>query len=122
LLAFRARMLEWSQKIDDLIGELTPSITPITLPADGEPEVLESASPGSAVTVTQSFKKIPVLIKQLDGKERLSIEVATILQFCDGKHSVEEICEKTTYPKVKVNQILTEYQKKKWLDLKKVLV
>jgi len=122
LLAFRSRMLEWSSKLDELIGDFVTPITPVRLPADGEPEVLESTPSGSAVTVTQGFKKIPVLMKQLDGKEKFPIEVATILQFCDGKHSVEEICEKTSYPKVKVNQIIMEYQKKKWLDLKKVLV
>lgn len=122
LLGFRSRMLEWSQKIDELIGEHVTPITPVSVHADGEPEVLISASQGLAVAVTQSYKKIPVLIKQLDGKEKLSLEVANLLQFCDGKNSVEEICEKTAYPKVKVNQIIMEYQKKKWLDLKKVLV
>ena len=122
LLAFKSRMHEWSQKIDELIGDLVIPITPISVPAEGKPEVLDSAPSGSVVSLTHNFKKIPVLMKQLDGKEKFPIEVATILQFCDGKHSVEEICERTTYPKVKVNQIITEYQKKKWLDLKKVLI
>ncbi|MDD1779314.1 MAG: hypothetical protein LUQ65_14195 [Candidatus Helarchaeota archaeon] len=122
LLAFKSRMLEWSQKIDELIGEIVTPITPVYVHADGESEVLESVSPGSAVTIAQSYKKIPVLLKPLDGKEKFPLEVANLLQFCDGKHSVEEICEKTSYPKVKVNQILMEYQKKKWLDIKKILI
>jgi len=116
LLAFRARMQEWSQKIDDLIGEVAiPS-----MPIEEVPEKLEGVQSETA-TVTQSFKKLPLLIKKLDGKEKFPIEVATVLRFCDGEHSIEEICEKTKYPKVKVNSIIREYNQKKWLDLKKVL-
>ena len=118
LLAFRSRMQEWSAKIDELIG-------PITLLQDLSPapkkEIIAESSQSGSGTLTQSLKRLPMLVKKLDGKEKFPIEVATILQFCDGKHSVEEICEKTSYPKVKVNQIISEYQKKKWVDLKKVM-
>ena len=122
LLAFRSRMLEWSQRIDELIGDLVTQISSLNMPAEVEPAVSGSPPSGSSVGVPQNFKEVPVIIKQLTGKEKFPLEVATILQYCDGKHSIEEICEETTCPKVKVNQILTEYQKKKWLDFKKVLV
>ena len=116
LLAFRSRMQEWSPKIDELIGDVVMPSTPV----QEEPEMVERAQSRTA-TAPQSFRKLPVLTKKLDGKEKFPIEVATVLQFCDGKHSVEEICEKTNYLKVKINQILVEYQKKKWLDFKKVM-
>lgn len=116
LLAFRSRMQEWSPKIDELIGDVVMPSTPV----QEVPETVERAQSRTA-TAPQSFRKLPVLTKKLDGKEKFPIEVATVLQFCDGKHSVEEICEKTNYLKVKINQILVEYQKKKWLDFKKVM-
>ncbi|MDD1779315.1 MAG: hypothetical protein LUQ65_14200 [Candidatus Helarchaeota archaeon] len=122
LLAFRPRMHEWSQKIDELIGEGATPVTPYCAPAEGEPEVLGSASSDPTGETVQNFKKVPVITKQLTGKEKFPLEVATILQFCDGKNSIEEICEKADLSKVKVNEVLTEYQKKKWLELKKVLV
>lgn len=119
LLAFRSRAQEWSKKIDELIKvDITPTIQIEAMPAPKKMEKSEGAPAGTGA----SLRRLPLLIKKLDGKEKFPIEVATVLQFCDGQHSVEEICAKTNYPKVKVNQIITEYQKKKWVELKKVMV
>ncbi len=116
LLAFKTRMHDWSGKIDDILGE-------IVIPSKIEPKEskpIKSSTPAPVKHGTVA-KKVPTLIKKLTGKEKFSIESASILQFCDGKRSVTEICEATSLPKVKVNQTLGELQRKGWIKFKRVL-
>ena len=104
-------MHEWSGKIDDVLGE-------VEIPSEIKPKESE---PPEVVKRGRISKKVPTLVKKLTGKEKFSLESASILQFCDGKLSVEEICKETNIPKVKVNQILAELQKKRWIKFKRVL-
>lgn len=116
LLAFKTRMHEWSGKIDDVLGE-------VEIPSEIEPTESEPIESKEVEVVKRGkiSKKVPSLVKKLTGKEKFSLESASILQFCDGKRSVEEICKETNIPKIKVNQILAELQKKRWIKFKRVL-
>ncbi|MFX0138923.1 MAG: hypothetical protein ACFFDN_35105 [Candidatus Hodarchaeota archaeon] len=71
---------------------------------------------------SRGFKDFPFLKKKLTGKEKIPIEVTRILQFCDGNHSIGDISEETGYPKIKVSQTIREYHKKKWIEIKRLLL
>ncbi|NVM27882.1 MAG: hypothetical protein HWN65_03485 [Candidatus Helarchaeota archaeon] len=68
----------------------------------------------------RSFKDLPVLNKKLS-EQKISFEAGQILKFCDGKHTIEEICYETDYNKLKVKEVIREYQRKKWIEIKRVL-
>ncbi|MHA1130628.1 MAG: hypothetical protein ACTSQI_06585 [Candidatus Helarchaeota archaeon] len=124
LLAFKARMHEWSAKIDEKIGDL--SIPTKSIFSESKQEEVKSVEPATtapkpALGMKKGFRDVPVLIKKLRGKEKFPIEVAQVLNLCDGKHSIEEICMKTNYNIVKVKDILYEYEKKKWIKHKRIL-
>lgn len=116
LLAFKTRMYEWSEKIDNVLGTIS---IPSTIVAK-ESQPVESIKP-SIVKKKTGIRKIPLLTKNLTGKEKFSIEASSIIQFIDGKRSVDEICDETKYPKLKVNQVLIELQKKGMIKFKKFL-
>ncbi len=117
LLSFKARMYDWTNRIDGLIGEvaLQPAIQPLDSVAEIEEPEVQPSQPKS-----KGVKTVPLLIKEI-GKERFPLEVAQILQYCDGKHSTEEIAQITTYSQLKVESIIREYQKKKWVEIKRAL-
>lgn len=120
LLSFKAMMFDWSTKIDDLVGDVViPSDVGKSTPIK-EPD-LQPSSDTAEKEVDKGFKKIPFLLKKVDEKAKFPIEVAKVLQFCDGTHSIDEICAETGFPKVKINHILKEYQMKKWIEFKKIL-
>ncbi len=121
LLAFKSRMYEWAPKIDELIGEITcPTMRSIqNAPVEPAPAIIESAP--STEKKGKGFREFPVLTRKLDGKEKFPLEVAQVLHSCDGKHSIEEICQESNIPRIKVKDILQEYQKKKWIELKRIL-
>ena len=109
-------MYEWSDKIDEKIG---PLVSPSTLSTEG-PKPGETIKP-SIVKKEKPFKRIPIIKRKLTGKEKFSIEVASILQFCDGKHSIEDIRNETKYSIITVKEVLKEYQKKDWIKFKKII-
>jgi hypothetical protein len=73
------------------------------------------------VPFTQDFYtvRIPVLTKRFTGKEKFPLQDMKILQFCDGTHTIEAICQKTGFSSVKVDLILREYQKKNLIKITK---
>ena len=122
LLAFKSKMFDYAKIIDTFIGEVAIIAPPIRVQDDSagidhEPEVL----PPTAMPKTRVIKTIPVIVKKLSGKEKFPLEEAQILQYCDGEHSIEEISEVTEYPRLKVDNVIKMYQKKKWIAIKRIL-
>lgn len=164
LLSFKAKMFEWSGRIDQLIsGVVTTIPAPQAQTASSEPlayptstayppstqyppspaypaSTPEAASPTyapspastapsstsaselAAPSTKAGLKSVPFLIKKLTGKEKFPLEEAQILQFCDGTNSIEDICAKTGYARLKVDEVIRDYQKKKWIELKRIVL
>lgn len=125
LLSFKHKMFKWTQRIDDLIGEI--EIEPPTLQIqedsiEKESEVMVKSDKLILEKDVKGFNDIPVLKRELTGKEKFPLGVAQILQLCDGKHSIDDICNETNHKKVMVNQVIKEYQNKKWIEMKRVLL
>lgn len=119
LLAFKMKMFDWTKRIDGLLDQL--NIPPPPIPTQKlELEIRYSGT--SKPQFRSGITTVPILIKKLKGKEKFSIEVAQVLQFCDGKHTLHEICEETGYSLLKVNEILRDYKKKKWVEIKRTLL
>jgi len=70
----------------------------------------------------KGVKMIPTLSKILSNKKNLSTEELKILELCDGKHSIDEICAILQYPKLKVADIIRIHQKKKWIEVNRVII
>lgn len=124
LLSFKAKMFDWQQRIDGLIGDIIVPPPPIQVTdspsqIELEPGVIEADQ--EVQTKARGLRTIPVLIKQLTGKEKFPIDVATILQYCDGNYSIDDIVKETNYPRLQVDNVIRLYQKKKWIDIKRVL-
>jgi hypothetical protein len=122
LLAFKSQMDKWAPQIDELVGEVEILAPPIQIPTEHveeEPELIQEES--EIQVKSHGLRTIPSLIRELTGKEKFPLDVATIFQYCDGEHSIEEICQLTDYPRLKVDNIIRKYQKKKWIDVKRVL-
>ena len=122
LLAFKSNMFDWTKRVDELIGEInlpSPSIQIQDVADEIEPEILPPAFPGK--DKPKRLKTIPILKKKLSGKEKFPLEVARILQYCDGNRSIEDICEETNYSRSKVDRVIRDYRKKKWIDIKRIL-
>jgi hypothetical protein len=122
LLSFKVKMFEWAPRIDKLIGDISTVVSRVQIAEsseEGEPGVLPETLSKEKVA---GLKTVPVLIKNLSGKEKFPIEEAEILQFCDGKHAVETICTETGYPRLKVDEIIRRYQKKKWIEIRRVIL
>jgi hypothetical protein len=124
LLAFKPEMFNWSLKIDALIGDIDLPKSNPKIPDTVPPSPASKPTPSTPAPKkkTKLSKKIPFLLKELGKKTKLPMEALRIFQFCDGQHSVDEICAEAKLPKVKVNQILLEYSKKKWIEIKKVII
>ena len=131
LLAFKTKMFDYSAKIDALLGHITPAEPAAPTPAVTT-QTSETASYSTYETTPaapapapppkkRGLRTVPTLTRELTGKEKFPIEVAQVLNFCDGKHSVKDICEKTGYTLLKINEIIRTYQKKKWVELKRIL-
>ncbi|MHA1130655.1 MAG: hypothetical protein ACTSQI_04810 [Candidatus Helarchaeota archaeon] len=122
LLAFKAHMDKWTSKINELIGEITilsPSIQIQPGAEEPEPEIFEAQQ--ISKPQSRGLRTIPILMRKLTGKEKFPLDVATVFQYCDGEHSIEEICQLTDYPRLKVDNIIRIYQKKKWVEVKRML-
>ena len=140
LLAFKGKMFEWTTRIDQLMGgpatPLLPQQPPFQVTSSvAVPQVIASvanattvesttlSSAGPATATTKAgLKTVPFLMKKLTGKEKFPLEDAQILQFCDGTNSIEDICAKTGYARLKVDQVIREYQKRKWIELKRIVL
>ncbi|HUX99215.1 MAG TPA: hypothetical protein VMV49_06640 [Candidatus Deferrimicrobium sp.] len=118
LLAFKARMHEWSQKIDEVIGDINIPVESVQNIVSEESKLIEERA---AIKKRKLLRDVPILIKKISGKEKFSIDTAQVLNFCDGENSIEDICMTSNYNIVKVKEILWELEKKKWIAIKRLL-
>ncbi|MHA1357637.1 MAG: hypothetical protein ACTSRC_05975 [Candidatus Helarchaeota archaeon] len=111
LLVFKPIMAKWAEKLDELIGEIEVQSSTVDLCTPIEQEMKQITT----------VKRVPLLVKPLPNKRKYSMDVATVLQYCDGTYSLEEICDETKFSRLKVDLILREYQKKKFIKILRVL-
>lgn len=129
LFALKTKLLDWAQKIDELVGELDylEISTDIEQPIVQQPESEENQKPflldpssNSSDTGSRRRKVVPLLIKPLNGKEKLPLEEINVLQYCDGIISLEEISRKLLYSLPKINKIIRKYEKKDWVKVQRI--
>ncbi|MHA1697044.1 MAG: double zinc ribbon domain-containing protein [Candidatus Helarchaeota archaeon] len=101
LLAFKGRMHKYSDYIDKFIDM--------------------KLEKGKSKQVEKTAYRVPI---KLDGIERkkFSMTEAKVIHLIDGKNTIEDICEKTNLPRLKVDEIIKKYQKKGWIKLKRIIV
>ncbi len=101
LLAFKGRMHKYSDYIDKFIDM--------------------KLEKGKSKQVEKTAYRVPI---KLDGIERkkFSMIEAKVIHLIDGKNTIEDICEKTNLPRLKVDEIIKKYQKKGWIKLKRIIV
>ena len=138
LLAFKAVMLKWASRIDELIGNIDKIIpppkppdinetTPLPKPKLVEPpdtskiELFEEPEKKPVLKKRTGVYRIPILKKKLTGKEKFPLETIKFMQYCNGTSSIEEIAEKTNVPRLKVDIIIRELIKKGYVKLKRIL-
>jgi len=115
LLSFKSKMFAYSEKIDNQIGEIFSDVKVST-----EKTSITADSKGSTQFITQkTFAKIPILNKKLTGKEKFPLDQVLILNLCDGEHTIDEIIKKTRLPRLTVEKIIKDAQKKKLISLKR---
>ncbi|MHC1590956.1 MAG: hypothetical protein ACXQS8_02625 [Candidatus Helarchaeales archaeon] len=107
LLGFKSGIPKYGPMIDEIVGDL---------PELASQESLLNVEDQSR-TQKSGLEVVPTLIKKLTGKEKFPINESQILQFCDGKHSVDEIVKETGQPRLFINQVIRKYQKKGWVKL-----
>lgn len=130
LLPFRNMVSKFAKRVDDLIGSLdyeslpsecsefaTPE--PIPAPQEEPPQPIETPDP--LPNQPQYTVRVPILKVKLTEKVKFPLNDMQVLQFCDGAHTIEEICKRTKFPHLKVDMIIREYQKKNLLELKRVV-
>ena len=86
------------------------------------PEIVIQSTETPTKTIKKGVKMVPILKKKLSSKEKFSVEGARILGLCDGRHSVDDICEETKYSRLKVNDVIREHQKKDRIEVKRILI
>jgi len=129
LLSFKQKMFEWSDRIDALLSDLQPpQVTPVQITS---PSATHNDMAAKSPTIAapkpptrdkkRGLKTVPILTKKLTGKEKFSLDVAHILELCDGHHTVLEMAEETGFPLLKINDIIRTYQKKGWISLKRIV-
>jgi len=131
-LSFKKFMGKWANRIDELIGDIDYSSFWPEL-QDSSPEGL-SSSPELQKSLTeidssselplkqdQYTIRVPVLKMKLTEKEKFPLKHMLVLQLCDGNHSVEDICKITQFPQLKVDLIIREYQKRKLIELRRIV-
>lgn len=131
LLPFKNMIDKFAKRVDDLIGTLdynrfsaecsdfeTPEAhpAPVEIPTPS-PEISELPSNTPQYTI-----RVPLLKIKLTDKVKFPLNDMQILQFCDGTHTIEDICKATKFPRLKVDLILRDYQKKNVIELKRVVL
>jgi hypothetical protein len=108
LLGFKSQYYKWADRISKLIGDV-----------EEEPEILQKSKKHEIMREPKKFvKKFPVLEKKLNGREKFSLEVAKVFQFCDGKHSTDDISSKTGLSSITIAKIIHTYKNKKWIKIR----
>ncbi|MHA1230362.1 MAG: hypothetical protein ACTSPQ_06915, partial [Candidatus Helarchaeota archaeon] len=124
LLSFKKIMANYTGKISELIGDVTPSERSITMPPpkiEIPKEKIEKIERKPEARVRSRARRVPLLMKEMTGKEKFKIDTAKVLELCDGTNSIEEIAEKTNLPKLKVDMIIKQFEKKGWIKISRVI-
>jgi len=99
LLAFKGKMKKYAEYIEKYIHE----------------------EPKKSKTLEKTTYRVPIKIEGLENKKFSMIE-AKVIHLIDGKNTIEDICEKTKLPRLKVDEIIKKYQKKGWIKLKRMII
>lgn len=126
LLSFKKIMYNYSPKIEELIGEIELPTKKIIIPEkikeEEEKEIVEQPKKEKLkLKRAPKSQRVPFLMKKL-GKQKFKIETSRILELCDGRHSITNICNETNYPKLKVEMTLRKYESKGWIKFKRVIM
>lgn len=87
-----------------------------------EIKTVDTSSPKPEAKLVKKYKKIPVVIKNPGSKMKFQPPDSLVIILCNGENSIEDIVEKTKLSTLEVNEILRKYQKKKILEIKRVLM
>lgn len=126
LLAFKNKMYIYASRIDEQITDLTQITVEKEIENMGE---ISKEAPSSAIgeppaklALEGKFVKVPLLTKQITGKEKFPINEVKILQLCDGKHTIEDIIKSTNFTRLDIENVIRNYQKKKYLTLQRTQI
>jgi hypothetical protein len=130
LLPFKNMVKKFADRVDDLIGNLDYARLPSECSdvESTESSPLPEEIPVQLTEVTelpqekpQYTVRVPILKTKLTEKVKFPLNDMQVLQFCDGTHTIDDICKKTKFPQLKVDMIIRDYQKKNLLELKRVV-
>ncbi len=112
LLMFKARMDKYKDQLDALIQE-EPSAEELAMstPSMISPTVTE------AVPEKETPKIIPILLKEIGKKAKFPLNEVVILNYCDGKNSIEDIMRNGNLSREAIWEILDKYKKKDWIKI-----
>lgn len=124
-LPFKNFMAKWANRVDQLIGDLDyDSISPEfqEIVPESPLELQKPDQPSEMPLKKEQYTiRLPILKIKLTEKEKFPLKDMQILQLCDGKHTIEDICKKTNSPQLKVDLTIREYQKKKLIELRRIV-
>jgi len=133
LLSFKKIMNNYAKVIGDLIGDVSPDET-LSIPSistaptksvevetQSQPQPQPQPQKPKIRKIGSKARRVPILMKELTGKEKFKIDTATILQLCDGTHSIEDIAKTIKLTKLKVDMIIRQFQKKGWIEIHRVI-
>ncbi len=115
LLVFKARMMNYQSKIDELIPEEPPDLPTTPLTATTEPAVMEAVP--AAEPAAPKAQVVPVLLKKIGKKAKFPLKEVVILNYCDGKNSISDIMKEENISKTDLWVILDKYKKKDWIKI-----
>ncbi|TFF89303.1 MAG: hypothetical protein EU549_01115 [Promethearchaeota archaeon] len=111
LLSFKNMMYDFTQKIEPLIGEISPIYLEEKREKQKAEEKKKKLKPRHVVTTTN----------KLNRSKKFSLAETKILDLCDGNHSINDICNETSYSKLKVDSIIKKFKKKGWIEEKTII-
>jgi len=112
LLIFKARMMKYQEKLDALIPEKPKPVgASLTIPPPEEPEVQKKASTPVKAQI------IPKLLKEIGKKDKFPLQEVVILNYCNGKNSIEDIMREGGLNRKATWEILDKYTKKEWVKI-----
>jgi len=131
-IPFRHLMAKWANRIDELIGDIdynsiSPEFQELSPEAQLSPPELQKPLLETDFLSEVPLQKdqytirVPVLKIKLTEKEKFPLKDMLVLQLCDGNHTIEDICKKTQFPQLKVDLIIRDYQKKKLIELRRIV-
>jgi predicted transcriptional regulator len=112
LLIFKARMMKYQEKLDALIPEQpTPTQASISITPSEAPEILKQAPAPTKAQI------IPLLLKEIGKKDKFPLQEVVILNYCNGKNSIEDIMREGNLDRKGTWDILDKYTKKGWVKI-----